>query len=188
MEESQKDILSSTLKQYAWDLSSPIKGFFEKPKKIKLNSIKNTSNDLNYVRKVIYNLIDKDILFHTDKNIIIFHSLKCFNFQKNTIRINDPSSIINGCTKILKLLGLYKKEDDILDFYFTEILDLEKLPYEEKIKLEKKVKNDLKTIDDLIKSYENEKCIQNYKSKNQIGRNHKERVYIEFYKRCIKIK
>ena len=103
MEETQKDILSSTLQQFATKLSTPAAWFFTKPKKIKLIDLNSNKVNLNDVRDVIYKLLDKDILFNTDQNLIIFHSLKCFNFKKNTINISEPVSIENGCKKILKL-------------------------------------------------------------------------------------
>lgn len=164
--------------------------FSKKPKKIRLKSLvgKHTKAKLLLeTRDIIYELMDKEYFFLSEKDNIIYHSLFCFNFRKDSIKFST-TSIKANCVRILKLLGIYDVTKSPIDEYFKEVLGLKQLPYTEKERLENEVKSDLKDIAELIGRYKTQQCIIDYIGKLQQGRNHEERTCIVFYIRCIEEK
>lgn len=176
MKKSNVDILRSTLKELLEK--------HPRPQKIKIKDIENGKIKLNELNRFIHRKLSDDIFLIPDKKIIIFHSLKgCFYFKN--INLDNQLSIEDRCRKILKALGIFSENENVLDSYFCKVLRLAELPYLERIELEKKAKDDLKAIDKLICNYEKEKCVMVFKVEKQNPRNQTERIFIDFYKRCI---
>jgi len=174
----------------------------KKRSKFNIEDMPKTYGEIISLGSKLIDSIGPDIVTYKTRTELLFHILKQIYPVDIKLKYSDES-IDKACKKILTKLGFFHKGDgevfaiDIngnkIDFNYDkekrsnthifcqDVLRLDFLPYKKHSYLQKLVDTDLRNISNLIKKYEENDYI---KSKEK-PRNHKERIYYDFYHRCL---
>ncbi len=167
--------------------------------KIKIKDIDGTWGYSQKIQKLLRATLSKEIIFHPDRYIIAFHSLRLFNFRKGTYHIDNKESVEKACLKILEKFGIFKsgklgdvfkdlqkgKTDYTPIYQFVKrIVGFNKLPGDILYSLEDTVKENLKELLQLIEQYEKDPIVINY-NKGEKRNEHKTKTIVDFYLRCL---
>lgn len=164
--------------------------------KIKTKDIQQNVGSINEAGPIIRDRLSKEIIFQTDESIIAYHSLTFFDIQKDKYSADNKQSIESQCAFLLGKFGIYKegkkratrddkqkeKTNPIQDF-ITDVVGFHRLPSQIMSELEWKVKRDLKQLLTLIRKYESNQVIIDYK-KGERRPEHHSKTVIDFYERC----
>lgn len=165
---------------------------------IKLKDINETWGAIQHANKVIKAGLSRHVIFNEDPLLITYHSLRIFSFGRKKYGPDDRESIVKQCIVILQKYGIYsngKVEDTFHDkdkyadntpigHFIKYIVGLHEMPFHILSQLETQVKSNLKELLSLIAFYEADAIIISYK-KGVHRREHKSKLIIDFYERCI---
>jgi hypothetical protein len=174
--------------------------------KFDLNSMGKTWIEIiGFGTDLLQSLGDEIVTYKTKKELI-FYTLK--QIYPINIHLNyTDKSIDKGCEKILSYFGFFDESDtkifvvdsngkeinleseennkSNLDIFCKDILQLDFLPYVKYRYLQNRVDKDLRNISDLIFSYEQKAIIKRLLKTNARPHKQKERMYYDFYQRCL---
>lgn len=160
-----------------------------------------TLNDLTILREDLRKKLGESLFHITDFQTLQYEALSKFSLVKRQL-INTEDSINKAAKKVSKhflrnikvkvkhLSGTTDKlinseSDNPLKFFNEFILGFDKTPQNELIYLKENVEFHLKKINELICWYETNNIIIAFKRNFKAPSNHEERIWIDFYKRCL---
>lgn len=155
--------------------------------KIKISSLDDKSSTARNVYDKIIDHLIPDYIFSESSSALAYHALNAFNFRRK-IGFNNEDSIQDACAHLIKKLGFSISNQNVIDYFIENILGFNKLPYIEKKRITNVVIDDLRNLSEIILKYEQIEFIQSYKQKKIVPRNQKQRMFLEFYERCLKEK
>lgn len=173
-------------------------------KLINLYALKKTKRGLRSLRRLIFDNIGDELYTCTTEQDFIFTCLKELYPLNRKIK-NTPESIDTACLRLFSILPIRKafvlfrdKDGKITgpispdeqitssQRFLSLYLQIKSLPADNLLEIKKLVEKDIHELTDLIRYYESLPFIRNYLSKGEKPRNHQERMFFDFYNRCIK--
>ncbi len=125
--------------------------------------------------------IGPQALFLPEDILIVYECLKQVNIRQLKM---DKKMIADYCTRITKVYLPFIQEDGV-SYFLLLFFDIKRLPIYEKLRLENKAKADLLEIDALVSHYHELPFIKRYNEEPQTPRNHRDAMYLEFYRRTL---
>ena len=173
---------------------------------LNLKSIGKTYEDILNFGETLLKSPGSDIVKYESKNELLYHLLKQISPISKSIKCSEKS-IENACKIILTQLSFFDSSDAKIflldtqwnevelsqeeqpqsnsDIFCKSVLRINFLPYQKYIYLQKMVDEDIKNISDLIQKYEKNVVIKNIIKNDGKTRNHTERMYRDYYQRCL---
>jgi len=170
--------------------------------KFDIEHLGNTYIEIISLGSKLIDSIGPDIVTYKTKAELLYNILKQIYPINKNLKFTDES-IDKACEKILLKLDLLNKDGGEVfvtdtngnkiefnlpeetrsktDIFCKDVLRLDFLPYQKYTYLQETVDKDLMNISNLIINYEK----NNYIKSKEKPRNHKERMYYDFYQRCL---